>query len=109
MLMGDVVDIATYLRTSCQLISCRLSVRQSLQSGQQASDFFGGVVMGQADAKEAAVFFHVEAFGKIQGVVIPVPGEEAAVAQAGGEFQRSVVRDAHGESRTAAGQALRDR
>ncbi len=36
--------------------------------------------MRQADAQEAAVFFHVQAFGEIQGVVVSVPGEEAALA-----------------------------
>src|ERR1700680_181783 len=71
------------------------------QCCQQAGNFFASVVMGQADAQEAAVFFYVEAFVEIQGVVVSVRGEEAVVAESSGEFERSVVCDTHGEGGTA--------
>ena len=47
--------------------------------------------MHEADAKEASGFFHVEALGQVQGVVVSIPGEEAVVAQFRGECQRSLV------------------
>jgi hypothetical protein len=50
-----------------------------------------GVVVHQADAEEAAGFFHVEMLGQVEGVVVSVPGEEAALAEFGGEFQRRVA------------------
>ena len=62
--------------------------------------------MSQADAQEAAIFFHVEALGEIEGVVVSVPGEEAALAQCGGEFERSVAVDANRESGAALLEAL---
>ncbi len=36
--------------------------------------------MCQTDAQEAAIFFHIKPLGKIQGVVIAVPGKDAALA-----------------------------
>ena len=37
--------------------------------------------MDKADAEEAALLFYAEAFAQIQGVVVAVPGEDAAVAE----------------------------
>ena len=36
-------------------------------------------------------------FGEVEGVVVTVPGEDAAVAEFGGEFERRVVVDSDGE------------
>src|SRR5438270_6885125 len=38
---------------------------------------------------------------KVQGVVVAVPGEEAAIAEFGGEFERSVGVNSYGESGAA--------
>ena len=53
--------------------------------------------MYEADAQEAAGFFDVEMLGQVQGVVVAVPGEEAAVAELGGEFEGRVACYADGE------------
>src|SRR5438128_9674555 len=58
--------------------------------------------MGQADAQEPAVFFYIQAFSEIQGVVVAVAGENAAIAESSSKLERSVVRDADSKSRTAA-------
>ena len=60
-----------------QAASLRDKVCQRLQ---EAVYFVGGVVVDEADAEEAAGFFHVEMLGEIQSVIVSVPGEEAAVA-----------------------------
>jgi len=61
------------------------------QRREKAVDFFGGVVVDEADAEEAAGFFHVELLGEVQSVVVSVPGEETAVAEFGGEGEWSLV------------------
>ena len=53
--------------------------------------------MHQADAEEAAGFFHIEVLGEIQGVIIAVPGEESVVAELGGEFEWRVAINADGK------------
>ena len=58
--------------------------------------------MEQSNAEEAAVFFHVEPFGDIDRVVVAVPGEEAAFAEFGGEFERRVAVDAYRQRGAAA-------
>ena len=47
--------------------------------------------MYEADAEEAAGFFHVEMLGEIERVVVSIPGEEAPVAEFGGESERRLV------------------
>ena len=54
--------------------------RKLAQGVEEAVDFFGGVVVHEADAQKAAVLLDAEAFGEIQRVVVSVPGEDAAVA-----------------------------
>src|SRR5437899_3293884 len=56
--------------------------------------------MRQADAQEAAIFFYVEAFSEIQGVVVAIPGKEATIAERGGQLQRSSICNADGKSGT---------
>lgn len=73
-------------------LACDFSER-----GQQTVDFFCGVVVDEADAEEAARFFHVEVLGEVEGVVVAVPSEESAVAEFGCEFERRVAFDPDGE------------
>src|SRR5277367_476690 len=77
------------------------------QCGEKASDFFGSVVVGEADAEKAAVFFYVQALGEIQGVVISIPSKESAISQFRSEFKRRVSRDADHNRRAAFGEAGR--
>ena len=57
--------------------------------------------MHEADAEKASGFFHVEALGEVESVVVSIPGEEALIAQFRGESERSLVGslifDAEGE------------
>src|SRR5580700_7579934 len=48
---------------------------------QQAVYFFGGVVMHQPDAKQAACFFYAKAFGKIQSVVVAIPRKDPTIPE----------------------------
>jgi hypothetical protein len=61
------------------------------QRGKQAIYFLLGVVVDEANAQEAAGFFHVESLGEVESVVVPVPGKEAAVAEFGGEGKWSLI------------------
>ena len=61
--------------------------REFLQCRKQAIHFFGGVVVDQADAQEAAFLFDAETFGEIERVVVAVPGEDAAVAEKCSRFR----------------------
>jgi|SRR5579872_777649 len=49
------------------------------QGSQQAVDLVRGVVVDKANAEKAARFLDVEMFGEIQGVIVSVPCEEAAI------------------------------
>ncbi len=60
------------------------------QHTEQTIHFIHGVVVHEADTQEAARLFHVEALGEVESVVVSVPGEEAAVAEFGGEGERRV-------------------
>src|SRR5262245_3203319 len=42
--------------------------------------------MDEAHAEDAAVLFDAKAFGEVEGIEVSVPGENAAIAQKGGEF-----------------------
>src|SRR5215472_19261062 len=75
-------------------------------SGKQAVDFFGGVVVDQADAKDATFRLDAEALGKIHGVEIAVPGEDAAVAEELCNFCGVMVAHAERKSRAALAKAL---
>ena len=63
-----------------QSISAARLPRNFLQRRKQAIHFFEGVVVHQADAKKPAGFLDIEMLGEIQGVIVAVPGEEAAFA-----------------------------
>ena len=41
--------------------------------------------------------FDIQPLGEVQGVIVAVPGEEAAFAELGGQFERGVPLDAHGD------------
>ena len=65
--------------------------------------------MDEADAEEAAGLLDAEALGEIEGVVVAVPGEDAAVAQELCDFGGSVIREADGDSGAAVVETLLDR
>src|SRR5258707_5372733 len=67
------------------------------EGGEEAVDFFGGVVVDEADAKHAALRFDAEAFAEIEGVVVAVPGENAAFAEERGDGGGMVIADAPGK------------
>src|SRR5581483_3264624 len=50
------------------------------QSDDEAIDLLRSVVVDEANPEKTARFFHVKMFGKVHGVVVAVPGEEAAIA-----------------------------
>lgn len=62
-----------------------------MQGGEQAVYFVCGVVVHEADAQDAAVLLDAKALGKIQGVEIAIPDEDAAVAEERGDFCWMVV------------------
>src|SRR6185369_9896387 len=84
------------------LLACKFAER-----GQEAVDFIRGVVVDQADAEEAAFVLDAEALGEIQGVVVAVPGEDAAIAQKFGDIGGMVIADAHGNRGAAVVETLR--
>src|SRR5579864_4871163 len=57
--------------------------------------------MHEADAEEPAGFLDVEVLREVEGIVVAVPCEEAAVAKLGGEFQRRVAFNSDGEGSAA--------
>src|SRR5215467_14423180 len=62
--------------------SFRLRRREKFaESGEEAIHFGGGVVMDQADAKNAAVRFDAETLGEVERVEVAVPGEDAAITE----------------------------
>src|SRR5258708_29801183 len=85
----------------------KLSRGEFAEGGEEAVDFFGGVVVDQADPQHAALRFDAEAFAEIEGVVVAVPGENAALAEEGGDGGGMVIADAQGKRGAAFGGALR--
>src|ERR1700674_135032 len=63
--------------------------------------------MSQPDAQEPAVFFHIEALGEVQRIVIAVPSEETTLAELSCKLKRRVALDPHGDGRAALIEALR--
>ena len=57
--------------------------------------------MDQADAEEAAGLFYAETLGEVEGVVVAVPGEDAAVAEKFGDGGGVVVGDTDGDGGAA--------
>ena len=53
--------------------------------------------MDQADAEEATGGLDGEALGQVQGVVVAVPGEDAAVAQEFRDIHGFVIGDPNGD------------
>src|ERR1700723_2046784 len=80
---------------------------QLAKSGQQPRDFVGGVVMDDADTKQAAFLFHAEPFGEIERVIVAVPGEDAAVAEMFGDIDGLVVQQAERNRGAAIAEAFR--
>ena len=44
------------------------------------------VVMHETNAEEATVFLHPKPLGQVDCVIVAIPGEDALLAQLGGEF-----------------------
>src|SRR5580704_11180054 len=57
--------------------------------------------MRQPDAQEASVFFHVEALGEVQRIIISVPSEEASRSELSSEFERRVPFNSYRDCRAA--------
>ena len=53
--------------------------------------------MHEPDPQKASGLFDVEVLGQVQRVVVPVPGEDAALAEVGRQFERGVMGDADRE------------
>src|ERR1700675_3955403 len=77
------------------------------EGGEEAVDFLGSVVVHEADAEHAALGFDTEAFAEIEGVVVAVPGEDAAFAEECGDGGGMVIADAQRKRGAAFGGALR--
>ena len=69
------------------------------QRPEQPLHFLHRVVVHQADAQKSSQALDVQLFGQVQGIVVSVPGEEAALAELRCELQRRVAFDADGERR----------
>ena len=76
-----------------------MSFRQRAQLRQQPLHFFRRVVVRQADAQHAAALLHAQPLGQVDGVVVAVPGKDAALTQALGQVARSVALQANGNGR----------
>ena len=63
------------------------------EGGEKAVYFFGGIVVDDADAEDAAFLFDAETLGQIERVEISIPGENAAIAQELRDFCGIVVAD----------------
>src|SRR5437868_10557882 len=75
------------------------------QSLQEPIHFLRGVVVCQADAQEAAALLHVKPFCEVEGVVISIPGKEAALAKLRRQLKRSIALNADGKSGATMGEA----
>ena len=51
-----------------------------LQALQHTVHFLFGVVMNQSNAQEAAVVLHAHPLSQVEGVIVAIPGEDAALA-----------------------------
>ena len=80
-----------------------LQFRKFAEGDEEAVDFFGGVVMDEADTEHAALGFDAEAFAEIEGVVVAVPGKDAALAEEGSDGGGMVIADAQGNRGAAFG------
>src|ERR1700733_6929567 len=78
-----------------------------LQRRQKPFDFFRCVVMSQTDTQKSAIFFHIQPFGEVKGVVIAIPGEEPTFAEPSSELDRCVCFDPYSERRAALIKPLR--
>src|SRR5487761_188095 len=63
--------------------------------------------MNYSDSEKAADGLDTEAFGQVQGVVIAVPGEDAAFAEEGRHFGGRVIGKPEGNRRAAFVELLR--
>ena len=62
-------------------MSVLLSSSEFTQRCEQAVYFVRSVVVNEADAQNTAALLDAEAFGEIQRVEIPIPGENTALAE----------------------------
>src|SRR5450631_822845 len=63
--------------------------------------------MYQADAQQSAFLLHLKALRKIECVVVPVPGKDAAIGEKFGNRLRRMIPDAERERRAAFLKSLR--
>src|SRR5882724_4768242 len=105
--MGDLCESLKAFLSNRGRGHAKLSRSEFAEGGEEAVDFFGGVVVDEADAKHAALGFDAEAFAEIEGVVVAVPGEDAAFAEEGGDGGGMVIAEAQGEGGATFGGALR--
>ncbi len=78
---------------------------EGAEGSEEAVHFIGGVVVNEADAEEAAGLFDAEAFGEIEGVVVAVPGEDAAIAEECSGFKGRMIGKADADGGDAFGEA----
>src|ERR1017187_306269 len=71
--------------------------RQRTQLNQQTLDFLRRVVVRQTDPQHASALLHAQALGQVDGVVVAVPGEDAALAKTFGHFAGRVAFHANGD------------
>src|SRR5882762_11447559 len=105
--MGDLCESLKAFLSNRGRGHAKLSRSEFAEGGEEAVDFFGGVVVHQSDAEHAALRFDAEAFAEIKRVIVAVPGEDAALAQAGGDGGGMVIANAQGKRGAAFGRALR--
>src|SRR6202162_72123 len=63
------------------------------QRRQQPLHFLHRVVVHQSDAQKSSQPLYVQLFGEVQGIVVSVPGEEAALGELRCQFERRVAFD----------------
>jgi hypothetical protein len=90
------------LRTTEELVhKCEALLRNRCKLAEYPVHFLFGVVVDKADAQEAAILFDPEALSEIEGVVVAVPGEDAAFAESLREFRGMMALDPDSEGRAA--------
>src|SRR5260370_42279953 len=71
------------------------------QRSEQSLYFLHRVVVHEAYAQKSSQALDVQLFGEVQGIVVSVPREEAALAKHRCQFHRRVALDSNGGGRAA--------
>src|SRR5260370_14636514 len=77
------------------------------QRSEQSLHFLHHVVVHEADAQKSSQALDVQLFGEVQGIVVSVPREEAAVSELRCQLQRRVAFDSDNDRRAAIFEAPR--